>query len=304
MSATLRDRTFAKMTPTEWKDCLAPKVQGTWNLHEALDGQGSSLDFFVVFGSLAGTCGSSGQANYAAANSFLESFVRYRRQRGLPCSALNLGPVEETGMVSRDEKLLQMFRATSCHLLSEQEVLDGLHLAISQSSSPVGASDGSAGGVVTIGLSTTNPNPAAESSVRTAGWTGDIRFAIYSNLASTTERQPQITDDKFRAFVQRIEANPSLLNEPQTEIVVRRELGRLMTSYLGDGAEMSDEEVAGIAIDSMMAIEVKDWVRGNMNMDIGMDQTSRARNVGELAAVTVERLREKYGVHSMNAVLV
>ncbi|KAJ2967316.1 hypothetical protein NQ176_g9719 [Zarea fungicola] len=99
-----------------------------------------------------------------------------------------------------------------------------------------------------------------------------------------------------------IEENPAILNQPETELVVCREIARLMTGYLGgsgSGAgdeEISDEDIGNIAIDSLMAIEIKDWVRGNMNLDVSMDQTSRSRTSGELASHTVERLKVKYGL--------
>jgi acyl transferase domain-containing protein/acyl carrier protein len=77
---------------------LRPKVIGTWLLHQLT--QDIKLDFFVVFSSIASVWGSRGQAHYAAANAFLDSFAHYRQGQGMPTLSVNWGPWADGGMAS------------------------------------------------------------------------------------------------------------------------------------------------------------------------------------------------------------
>jgi myxalamid-type polyketide synthase MxaB len=77
---------------------LGPKVQGTWHLHEAT--QALALDFFVLFSSITSLLGNRGQANYAAANAFLDAFAHYRQAQGLPALSINWGRWSEIGLAA------------------------------------------------------------------------------------------------------------------------------------------------------------------------------------------------------------
>jgi acyl transferase domain-containing protein/acyl carrier protein len=76
----------------DWDACarvFAAKVLGAWNLHQQT--LGCELDFFVLFSSAAVVLGASGQANYVAANTFLDSLAHYRHAQGLPAMAVDWG---------------------------------------------------------------------------------------------------------------------------------------------------------------------------------------------------------------------
>ena len=98
-AGVLDDHLLLNLDAESFRRVLAPKVLGAWNLHTLTTDL--PLDFFVVFSSVASVLGSPGQANYAAANAFLDGLAHDRRSHGLPCLSINWGPWAEVGMAAR-----------------------------------------------------------------------------------------------------------------------------------------------------------------------------------------------------------
>ncbi|NEP57197.1 MAG: SDR family NAD(P)-dependent oxidoreductase, partial [Symploca sp. SIO2G7] len=97
-AGVLDDGVLQQMTWERFTKVMAPKVNGTWNLHKLT--QNLSLDFFVCFSSMSSLLGSPGQGNYAAANAFMDALVHYRNRMGLPGLSINWGAWSESGMAT------------------------------------------------------------------------------------------------------------------------------------------------------------------------------------------------------------
>jgi polyketide synthase 5 len=94
-AAVIEDATLGSITDALIDRDWAPKVMGAWRLHEAT--ATASLDWFCSFSSAAAMVGSPGQGAYAAANSWLDSFARWRRAQDLPAQVVAWGAWAQIG---------------------------------------------------------------------------------------------------------------------------------------------------------------------------------------------------------------
>ncbi|WSN08772.1 SDR family oxidoreductase [Micromonospora sp. NBC_01699] len=119
-AAVIDDALLADVTPERLGRVLAPKVDGTWHLHEAT--RNLPLRAFVVYTSVAGLFGGPGQAAYGAANGAAEALMVARHRDGLPATSLAWGLWEQrsgpTGALS-DIDINRMARSGVLSLTAE-----------------------------------------------------------------------------------------------------------------------------------------------------------------------------------------
>ncbi|TCO53677.1 type I polyketide synthase [Actinocrispum wychmicini] len=117
----------SSMTPDQMDRVLAAKADAAWHLHELTEHL--DLSAFVMYSSAGGMVLAAGQANYAAANVFLDALAAHRRGMGLPGTSLAWGPWE--GLTSRPGPVdIRRLDRSGMPILSFEDGLALLDLAV------------------------------------------------------------------------------------------------------------------------------------------------------------------------------
>jgi NADPH:quinone reductase-like Zn-dependent oxidoreductase/NADP-dependent 3-hydroxy acid dehydrogenase YdfG/acyl carrier protein len=136
-AGVLDDAMVGSLTPDQVDAVLRPKVDAAWHLHELT--RDMDLAAFVLFSSAAGTLGTPGQGNYAAANVFLDALAELRRAQGLPGVSVAWGLWERaSGMTGHlDAGDLARLRRAGLSALTDAEGLEMFDAALGADRAPV-----------------------------------------------------------------------------------------------------------------------------------------------------------------------
>ncbi|XP_069552538.1 phthioceranic/hydroxyphthioceranic acid synthase [Brachyistius frenatus] len=126
-AAVLHDALIESLDESLFRKVLQPKVSGALNLHYAT--LHNKLDFFVCYSSISSFIGNASQCNYAAANSFLDTFCHYRRNLGLAGQTINWGPLN-LGLLLNKEHFQKFLEAKGMMVMDVCEVHETLKLCL------------------------------------------------------------------------------------------------------------------------------------------------------------------------------
>jgi acyl transferase domain-containing protein/acyl-CoA synthetase (AMP-forming)/AMP-acid ligase II/NADPH:quinone reductase-like Zn-dependent oxidoreductase/NADP-dependent 3-hydroxy acid dehydrogenase YdfG/acyl carrier protein len=236
-AGVLDDRLLLNQDAGSFRRVLAPKVLGAWNLHSLT--AGLQLDFFVMFSSVASVLGSPGQANYAAANAFLDGLAQDRRSRGLPGLSINWGPWAEVGMAARAQGT-RTPASRVMHPLAPAQALAALDLLFEK-------------------------NGPAQALAMSVDWTqlarsfnGQPPPALIADLLKEKAKPAaakSARDEGPRLSRQDLLAAPADRRHALLLDFVQKSLGQVMAL---DAPELDPEEsLANLGLDSLMALELQ-----------------------------------------------
>lgn len=244
----LDDAVFTAQTPAHLQAALRPKIDAAWNLHQLT--RDADLTAFVLFSSAAGVLGSPGQANYAAANAFLDALARHRRQLGLPATSLGWGWwAQATGMTGH---LDSADRARMSRIgLVPMSTTDGLALfdaALRQSRSFVLPAQLDVAGL--------------RSRTRSGGQ--ETLPSLFRRLVGPTRPRRQLADrdpaDSATDLGARLAAMSASERERELLTLVRRHAAAVL-GYDSVDAVGADQEFKALGFDSLGAVEFRNRLK-------------------------------------------
>ncbi|BCS16170.1 polyketide synthase [Aspergillus luchuensis] len=265
-ATVLKDGMFEHMDFDAWKQSTEPKIQGTWNLHEAFSS--TPLDFFVTLSSVASITGNMGQANYAAGNGYMDALMTWRRKHHLPGHSINIGLVPDASglgdVAETPEQRRQRYRHLEGTEILQHEVQTLLRVIV-QKITPVPAQ-------VIAGLTDTLPRTDGA-----ASWQFDRKF---------DHRIQVVADEDAGAGVAK---TSTLLKKAESVDEAVRVVNQALQEYLAramaSSAEAIDLELpfSALGVDSLKAAEVQNWVSREMGAELSSFEFIGAQPVRVLA---------------------
>ncbi|XP_044280956.1 mycocerosic acid synthase-like [Varanus komodoensis] len=126
-AVVFHDASIEALSRATFEEVLSAKVAGALNLHHAT--QGLNLDYFVCYSSVSSFLGNAMQANYAAANSFLEHFCHYRRNCGLPGQSISWGALN-LGVLQNQSGIQNLLESKGIAILQVDEIHEYLKTSL------------------------------------------------------------------------------------------------------------------------------------------------------------------------------
>ncbi|KAJ5375590.1 Acyl transferase/acyl hydrolase/lysophospholipase [Penicillium concentricum] len=277
----LRDKPYEIMTVKEYHETISSKVQGTWNLHRAALQLELPLEFFTLLSSISGVVGQKGQANYAAANAFLDAFALYRLAQGLPANSTNLGVIEDVGYVAEQGGMQQHFDKTLWTGINERTLHEILELSIWQQQTPA-LNPASAAQLVT-GIAVPLPQDA--------DLTRDARFSPLLIQTDGETRDSGAGNDANKALqafflLLKSGADAAALRATCVEAVNERFTKMLrLTEPMEPGKSLS-----AYGLDSLSAVEFRNWLRSELGAELSTLEVTSASSLFALCDKIIGKL--------------
>ena len=122
LAGVIKDGAVDLMASQDLATVLRAKLDAAVYLDELT--RNHTLSSFILFSSLSGLLGTPGQANYAAANTFLDALAQHRRVNGQVATSLAWGPWDEGGMAAQlNESDTARIQKMGISFLSQQQGL-------------------------------------------------------------------------------------------------------------------------------------------------------------------------------------
>lgn len=294
----LQDAIFSNMTHEQWTDTIRSKVQSSWNLHTLLP---RDMDFFIMLSSLVGIYGAMGQSNYAAGCAFQDALAKARTESNAHqgvSAALDLGWLLDAGIVSEREDYRRKWEGAqdiagirAADLIA---VLD--HFCDPVRRSPLTTEPGSLGQRCTpyqLLVGALTPADLVQHGEMIPPSMGHPLLDAFRTIPGkgnsgagslASESQMQSAGARFRAAKSFDERSGVVMD------ALKDRLARAL------GVETDDVDpgrlVSSYGVDSLMAVELRNWMRKDYDVEIAVFDILGGTTVVGLSQLVARRAEE------------
>lgn len=265
-AAVFDDATLDSLDVRQYQRVIEPKMRGALTLHEA--SLGRELDFFVLYSSITTCFGNPGQANYVAANSFLEALAQHRHALGLPAQAIGWGAIGDAGYLARNEALRDQLAAKlGAAPLSTEKAMGFLEELLSGSQTNLYAGD--------------------VNWQRLRSGLPVLQSPIYAELTSKAGREEMAGGGEDA--LERVKSMPASEAMEFVAGILLEEVGQVLR--LTPEKIDRDKPVFDLGMDSLMALEMKLTIEDRFHIDVPVMVLSDGGTINSLSAQIVRQVQ-------------
>ncbi len=264
LAMVIDDAPISSLDRARMHQVLAPKAHGAWLLHEGT--RDLPLDCFVMFSSISSIFGNAAQANYAAANAFLDSLAYHRRANGLPALVINWGALGGEGYVARNERVAEFLSRQGTTALTPAEVL--------------------------LLMETFLNSGATQALALRVDW---------SKWRQSFRQESPLLEHIFAAGVEGPETNGAKSDwrvkieaaAPTERIDV---IGHAVRDVVGSVLRVKpeglrlDQPLTDLGLDSLMAVEIENSIESSIGVALPPASLMKARTIGQIAMLISEHM--------------
>lgn len=266
LAMVIDDAPLSALNPDRMRSVMEPKAHGAWLLHE--NTRRLPLDCFVMFSSVSSIFGNPAQANYAAANAFLDSLAHHRRALGLPALAVNWGVLGGEGYVARNERVAEFLARQGTSALTPGEVTTLLESFL-----------------------TAHATQVAAIRVEWAKWRQSFRGMQENPLVErifASGVEVQENDGASGDWRQKIQSAAPDERDSVVGQAVRDVVGSVLR--VKPDSLRDDQPLTDLGLDSLMGVEIENLIESSIGVALPPTSLMRARTIGQIASLISEHL--------------
>lgn len=235
-----------------------------------------TLEHFILFSSATTLVGNPGQANYVAANGYLEGLARARRAEGLPALAIGFGAIADAGYLAQNTDVNDLLaKRIGKTALKAQAALDQVEAYICADPGTV---------------------DAAVVMISEFDWAAARNLAVVQNdlfdvILRTADQHVAGSDGKTIDLVAMIEGKSPQEGEAALYDLVAGEIAAILR--VSKDTISANKVLKEIGLDSLMAVELGISFQQNTGFDMPLSGVADNTTVGDVARKLYEKVAKR-----------